>query len=65
MNFSRVLCLIENKFHSALSLLYNLTSEIYDDFYFIIAKEKLIQICVLLFVLEGIPNEKNLIVKYY
>jgi len=49
---------MNKNFYNAYKHLYNLSTEIYDDFYFIIPKEKFAQICVLLYILEGVPEDK-------
>jgi len=53
-----------NNFSLAYSYLNQLSTEIYDDVYLIIPKEKFIQICVLVFILEGGPEDKiNIVIK--
>lgn len=47
----------------AYSYLNNLSTEIYDDVYLILPKDKFIQLCLLVFILEGVPEDKLNIVK--
>lgn len=56
---------MSKNFSTAYSYLNNLSTEIYDDVYLIIPKEKFIQICVLVYILEGVPEDKiNIVNKF-